>query len=233
MLARIRLCIVCRLFPLQFLFPLRTLTSVKHYIAELAKMAILKGSWLFHYFLFDICMEVHYQLAWAKVSNFPRSPKFCSINFETFTINDSLLPSTSPPELAALQLISACSGISNPFFPQIMWFWVCHGVAHRTLQWGKCFLAITRTELRCTLINCGQSYNKLLMRSLLTYRRLYVHSRVFSFLVRLVQKKIFKNSDHSSKARPLSVINDCMCCKVCNCLTKAKWSIHSCVWQSN
>ena len=42
MLARIRLCIVCRLFPLQFLFPLRTLTSVKHYIAELAKMAILR-----------------------------------------------------------------------------------------------------------------------------------------------------------------------------------------------
>lgn len=157
------------------------------------KRPLLKGSWLFPYFLFDICMEVHYQLAWAKVSNFPRSPKFCSINFETFTINDSLLPSTSPPELAALQLISACSGISNPFFPQIMWFWVCHGVAlRRTLQWGKCFLAITRTELRCTLINCGQSYNKLLMRSLLTYRRLYVHSRVFSFLVRLVQKKFSK-----------------------------------------
>ena len=83
-----RLCIVCFLFRLHSLFPLRALTSIKHHFAELAKMAILpeisgqrngpplNGQWLFFcfvlflFFCFDICMEVHYQFELAKSATF-------------------------------------------------------------------------------------------------------------------------------------------------------------------
>ena len=126
-----RLCIVCFLFRLQSLFPLRALTSVKHYIAELAKMAILpeisgrrngpplNGQWLFFCFVLFFLLWHMYGSPlpiWvSQVSNFPRSPKFCSVNFETFTITDSLFSSTPPPEVEAPQVISACRDISDPF----------------------------------------------------------------------------------------------------------------------